>query len=301
MRLADLVQDAGLEKPGLLRRVIGDPGAVVTTVSMDSRRVEPGSLFACVAGATEDGHLFAPSAVRDGAVALLCERVLDLAVPQIVVTSVRAALGPVCDSVYGHPSSNLLVAAVTGTNGKTTTCALLGAIFQANGWPAMTVGTLTHRRTTPEAPELHSLLADWHRDGGRAVAMEVSSHALEQHRTDAVRFAAGVFTNLTPEHLDYHGTMEAYFEAKARLFEPGRVGVAVVNRDDTWGRRLIEQVRSASGAVESFGFEDARDLELTPAGSRFRWAGEQVNLQIGGAFNVTNALLVDKFACALGM
>ena len=274
----------------------------VTSVTMDSRQVRPGALFACVPGHAADGHLFAPAAVEQGAVALLCERPLDLAVPQIVVPSVRTALGAVCDVVYGRPSADLVVAAVTGTNGKTTTCAFLRAVFEANGWPATTVGTLTQRRTTPEAPELHALLADWRRAGGRAVAMEVSSHALEQHRTDSVRFAAGVFTNLSPEHLDYHQTMDAYFEAKARLFEPGRVGVAVVNRSDPWGQRLIERIdATGTGDAVTFSPEEARDLSLGPSGSSFDWRGHPVSIRVAGAFNVANALAAATAAAALGI
>ena len=301
MRLDRLIDEAGLRSLNLLRQVVGSPDVEVGSLTMDSRRVELGSMFACVPGSAVDGHAFAAAAVTDGAVALLCERVVDVAVPQIVVTSVRRALGPVADTVYDHPSRKLTVAAVTGTNGKTTTCALLRSVFDANGWRAMTVGTLTQRRTTPEAPELHSLLADWHRAGGRAAAMEVSSHALEQHRTDSVRFAAGVFTNLTPEHLDYHRTMDAYFEAKARLFEPGRVGVAVVNRDDPWGRRLIERIGAGPDRVVTYGLDDAGELTLTAAGSRFRWAGQDVALKVGGEFNVYNALAAATCAAALGV
>ncbi len=301
MRLDTLIDEAGLAARGLLREVRGDLSVDVSGVTMDSRRVQPGSLFACVPGSAADGHLFAGSAVADGAVALLCERPLEIDVPQIVVAPVRRALGPVADAVYGHPSHKLTIAAVTGTNGKTTTCSFLKAIFDANGWPAMTVGTLTQRRTTPEAPELHLLLADWQRGGGRAAAMEVSSHALDQHRTDSVRFAAGVFTNLSPEHLDYHGTMEAYFEAKARLFEPGRVGVAVVNRADPWGRKLIERIGAGPDRLETFALEDAENLELTPAGSRFRWAGHEVSLRVGGEFNAANALAAATCAAALGI
>jgi UDP-N-acetylmuramoyl-L-alanyl-D-glutamate--2,6-diaminopimelate ligase len=234
-------------------------------------------------------------------VALLCERPLDLPVPQILVRSVRRAIGPVCHPVYGRPSDQLVVAAVTGTNGKTTTCAFLKAVFDANGWPASTIGTLTQRRTTPEAPELHALLASWRRDGGRAVAMEVSSHALDQHRTDSVRFAAGVFTNLTPEHLDYHRDMESYFEAKARLFAPGRLGVAVVNSADPWGARLAERVRSGGDRLATFEPADAEDLVLAPAGSSFTWRGQRISVAVGGAFNVANALAAATCAEALGV
>lgn len=294
-----MIKEAGLAGLGLLEELAGDPAAEVASVTMDSRRVTPGSLFACVTGATADGHLFAAGAVADGASALLCERRLDVDAPQIVVRSVRRALGPVCHVVYGRPSDSLVVAAVTGTNGKTTTCTFLQAIFEANGWPATTIGTLTQRRTTPEAPELHPLLADWRRDGGRAVAMEVSSHALDQHRTDSVRFAAGVFTNLTPEHLDYHRTMESYFESKARLFEPGRLGVAVVNVGDPWGERLAERVRDSGDPLVTFTPDDASDVVLTPGGSAFDWRGHRVSMGVGGRFNVANALAAATCAEAL--
>ena len=268
---------------------------------MDSREVLPGALFACVPGSTSDGHDFAATAIADGATALLSERRLPFEAPQIVVRSVRRALGPVCDLVYGQPSRELRIAAVTGTNGKTTTCSFLSSIFEVNGWPAMTLGTLTQRRTTPEAPDLHALLADWRRAGGEAVAMEVSSHALQQHRTDAVRFAAGVFTNLTPEHLDYHATMDAYFEAKAQLFQPGRVGVAVINVDDSWGARLADRVRVEGDPLATFSPSDAEGVELHPSGSTFTWRDQLVRIRIGGLFNVANAVAAAACAEALGM
>jgi UDP-N-acetylmuramoyl-L-alanyl-D-glutamate--2,6-diaminopimelate ligase len=301
VRLDGLIAQASLAELGLLVAPWGDLATEVAAVTMDSRRVTPGCLFACVTGASADGHLYAPSAVAEGASALLCERRLDLDVPQIVVTSVRRALGPVSDVAYGRPSQDLLIAAVTGTNGKTTTCAFLQAIFEANGWPATAVGTLTQRRTTPEAPDLHALLAEWRRDGGRAVAMEVSSHALDQHRTDSVRFAAGVFTNLTPEHLDYHRTMDAYFESKARLFAPGRVGVAVVNVADPWGARLADGIRAGGNPLVTFTPDDAEDVSLGPAGSTFRWRGQPVSIRVGGAFNVANAVAAAACAEAMGV
>lgn len=301
MRLDGLVAEASLAALGLLPRLTGDPAAAVGAVTMDSRVVGPGALFACVKGRTSDGHDFAPQAVAGGAVALLCERLLPLPVPQVVVTSVRQALGPVADAFCGHPSRDLTVAGVTGTNGKTTTCALLQSAFAANGWPSATIGTLTQQRTTPEAPELQSLLAGWRDRGGRAIAMEVSSHALVQHRVDAVVFAAAVFTNLSPEHLDYHGTMEHYFEAKASLFTPDRASLAVVNRDDQWGRRLAKLAADRGIPVVTFGLADAEDLELGPAGSRFRWEGEDVTLNLSGRFNVHNALAAATCARHLGV
>jgi UDP-N-acetylmuramoyl-L-alanyl-D-glutamate--2,6-diaminopimelate ligase len=195
----------------------------------------------------------------------------------------------------------MTVVGVTGTNGKTTTCALLKSVFEANGWPATTIGTLTQPRTTPEAPDLHALLAGWGSRGGRAVAMEVSSHALIQHRADAVTFAAAIFTNLSPEHLDYHGKLESYFEAKATLFESGRVPVSIVNRDDPWGRVLAERVSKRGGRVELFGLEDATSLELQPHGTTFRWEGRPVSLRLGGRFNISNALAAATAARTLGI
>ena len=302
MRLDGLVAEASLQDLGLLVSVTGDAGVDVGSITLDSREVEPGAVFACVPGDTTDGHLFAPAAVAGGASALLCERVLDLPVPQVIVSSVRRALGPVCDVLYGRPSAHLTVAGVTGTNGKTTTCAFIHAIFEANGWPCLTIGTLSQRRTTPEAPELQRLLAEWRQAGGAAVSMEVSSHALQQHRADAVRFAVGVFTNLTRDHLDYHGTMDAYFEAKAMLFDPGRVQVAVINQSDSWGQKLIDRVRAeGTTRVVTFDPEAAQDVVLRPDGSTFRWEGRTLSLNVGGRFNVSNAVAAAMCARAVGI
>jgi UDP-N-acetylmuramoyl-L-alanyl-D-glutamate--2,6-diaminopimelate ligase len=299
VRLDGLIAEAGLRERGLLTQVLGEPATHVGSVTMDSRRVAPGALFACVPGQRTDGHVFAAEAVARGAACLLCERPLGLDVTQVVVASVRRALGPVSDAFFGHPSGDLIVAAVTGTNGKTTTCAFLSAIFDANGWASATVGTLTQQRTTPEAPDLQALMAKWRDDGGRAIAMEVSSHALHQHRTDAVKFAAGIFTNLTPEHLDYHRTMEEYFEAKASLFERGRVPVAAVNRADSWGRKLIDRLESGGTTLETFSLQDARDLRMEPGRSTFQWNGQVLTINLSGKFNVENA--VAAAACARGL
>jgi UDP-N-acetylmuramoyl-L-alanyl-D-glutamate--2,6-diaminopimelate ligase len=192
------------------------------------------------------------------------------------------------------------VVGVTGTNGKTTTVALLAAIFEAHGWRAGTLGTLSSVRTTPEAPELQARLAELRSSGVEAVAMEVSSHALDQQRVDGVRYAAGVLTNITQDHLDYHHTMEAYFAAKARLFEPGRIAVGVVNTDDDYGSRLVQQITGLV-PVETFSLADARDLEVGASGSRFRWQGTPVSLALRGRFNVANALAAATAARALGV
>lgn len=308
MRLVELVAKANLQGLGLLRELRGDPATEVGVVTMDSRDSRlggPATLFACVPGQISDGHRFAPEAVGAGAAALLTEHPLDLGAPEIVVTSVREALGPLCDALYWRPSSKMTVAGVTGTNGKTTTCAFLGGIFEAGGWPSITVGTLTQTRTTPEAPELQALLAGWHAQGGRAAAMEVSSHALEQHRVDGVHFAAGVFTNLTPEHLDYHHTMDAYFEAKAKMFDPSRPGgppeIAVVNAGDEWGSKLIDRVKEHGSPVATFDQVDVTDVVLEPRGSSFTWRGRPIRIAVAGRFNVMNALAAATCAGALGI
>jgi UDP-N-acetylmuramoyl-L-alanyl-D-glutamate--2,6-diaminopimelate ligase len=301
VRLDKLLSESDLPRYGVEAELSGDPSVDVTGIALDSRLVEPGFVFACVPGGSTDGHDYAEEALERGAAALLCERALPLDCPELVVPSVRRALGPVSDAYFGHPSRRMTVAGVTGTNGKTTTCALLSSIFEASGWATETIGTLTQSRTTPEAPELQRILADWSARGGRAVAMEVSSHALAQHRADAVEFAAGVFTNLSPDHLDYHHTMESYFDAKLSLFERGHVSVAVVNADDLWGRRLAQRVSVLGREVATYTLADAKDLEVTPDGSRFGWDGHDVWLTLGGRFNVSNALAAATAARALGV
>ena len=309
MRLASVVADARLGAAGVaVRGLQGDLAATeVESMTLDSQAVAPGALYCCVLGQRFDGHDFAPQAIRAGAVAVLGERALDLPVPQIVVDDVRASLGPLSDALHGHPSQHLTVVGVTGTNGKTTTTHLLAAIFGAAGWPTATIGTLSGARTTPEAPLLQATLARFRRDGIAAVAMEVSSHALVQHRVDAITFAAAVFTNLSQDHLDYHKSMEDYFDAKARLFEPGRATVAVVNADDPWGQALLARMAAEDGRgggsrrVVTFSLGDAAGLEMGSGGSRFRWRGGDLMLRLGGRFNVRNALAAATAAEALGV
>ncbi len=300
MRL-DLLVERSLLGTGLLVGVSGNALVEIASVAMDSRRVEPGALFACVPGRSTDGHAHTPAAVAAGAVALLCEHPVDLDIPQVQVRSVRGAIGPVAAALNGWPANDLVVAGVTGTNGKTTTCALLASVLVEHGWKAVALGTLTQARTTPEAPELQVRLAELRRQGCRAVALEVSSHALDQERVGGVSFAAGVLTNLTQDHLDYHGTMERYFAAKARLFEPQRCALAVVNRDDPWGHRLVTAREGAGAPVVTYGLDDAEELRVGPEGSRFRWRGQEVHLAIGGRFNVSNALAAATCAVELGV
>jgi UDP-N-acetylmuramoyl-L-alanyl-D-glutamate--2,6-diaminopimelate ligase len=277
---------------------LGDTTVDVVDVELDSRRVSPGGLFCCVHGAHHDGHDHARAAVDAGAVALLVERRLPVDVPQVVVPDTRRAVGPVAARVHGHPSDAMTVVGVTGTNGKTTTTHLLANVLAEAGMPTEVLGTLSGVRTTPEAPDLQRQLAAWRHAGVQAVAMEVSSHALALHRVDGTRFRVAVFTNLSRDHLDFHATMEAYFDAKARLFTPELADRGVVNRDSPYGRLLAD---AAIIPTDAYSRRDVEDLQLTVRGSTFRWRGRPVALGLGGAFNVDNALAAAGAASALGI
>ena len=297
MRLADLLGD--LEPLA----VEGDVAATdVTAVVHDSRAVVPGALFCCVTGASVDGHDRAPEAVAEGAVALLCERHVDVPVPQVRVRDVRGAMGHAAAALHGHPSRHLPVVGVTGTNGKTTTTHLLAAILEADGRPTGVIGNLNALPggppNTPEGPELQARLAALRDGGARAVAMEVSSHALAQGRVAGTRFAVGVFTNLSPDHLDHHGTMEAYFAAKARLFEPALSDAAVVNVDDPHGRLLRD---AAVVPTVPYSLADASDVVADLSGTTCTWRGRRLRIPLPGTFNVANALAAATTAAHLGV
>ena len=280
---------------------------VVTSVTHDSRQVQAGALFACLVGDLADGHDFARSAVEAGATALLVERELTqpdlLGVPQIVVDSVRQRLGPVSALVAGEPSATLKTVGVTGTNGKTTVCAMLAAIFEANHWATGRIGTLHGLRTTPEAPELQSTLANFVAEGRQAAVLEVSSHALALHRVDGTCFDAIVFTNLGHDHLDLHGTPEAYFRAKASLFRSEFASLALINADDTHGRLLIDVIASSDEdiTVIPFSISSLCDVRVSANTIDYRWRGYDVSVAIGGDFNVSNSLAALESAVALGV
>ncbi|MBV8463827.1 MAG: UDP-N-acetylmuramoyl-L-alanyl-D-glutamate--2,6-diaminopimelate ligase [Acidimicrobiales bacterium] len=273
----------------------------VASIEHDSRAVEPGALFCCLPGAHTDGHAHAAAAVGAGAVGLLAERPLDLAVPQVWVEpgTVRAAMAEVSSEFYGHPWRDLTMVGVTGTNGKTTVTHLVAAVLDAAGARTGVIGTLDGVRTTPEAPELERRLRDLRDDGHRAVAMEVSSHALDQHRVDTIVFDVAVFTNLSRDHLDHHSTMEDYFEAKATLFSPRRARHAVVATDGPWGRRLANGIHGLP--VTEVRGTDAGDVVLEPGRTTFTWRGRRVTTRLTGAFNVENALLAATVASRLGV
>jgi UDP-N-acetylmuramoyl-L-alanyl-D-glutamate--2,6-diaminopimelate ligase len=289
---------------GALRDVtvtLDDPRAgriEVTSVVHDSRLVGPGALFCCVPGSAVDGHDLVDDAARAGAAALLVERGVPSRLPRLRVPSVRQALGPVAAAFWGRPSESLAVVGVTGTSGKTTTTHLLGSVFEVAGWPASVLGTLSGARTTPEAPELQARLAAALDAGQRAVAMEVSSHALAMDRVRSTRFRVAVFTNLSHDHLDFHHDLEDYFEAKARLFTPDYSDLGVINVDDPRGEELVHR---GTIPMVPFSFDDATELEVSPTSTRFRWRGQRVDLPMGGRFNVSNALAAATAAVQLGL
>jgi len=285
-------------------------GVDVRDLAYDSRRVQDGTLFFCVPGAVTDGHDHAEAAVAAGACALVVERELPIAVPQVVVESCRVAMGPIADQFFGRPSEQLLILAVTGTNGKTTTAYLQHAMLTAAGHAAGLLGTVERRiggvvenaqRTTAEAIDLHRDFRRMVDAGDTACAMEVSSHALDQHRVGGVRFAAAAFTNLTQDHLDYHGDMEAYFAAKALLFD-GRCPTAA-NSDDDYGRRLPADLRFGIDAVDAE--VRASDVRYGAAGTTLRlhtpWDDADLHTRLVGRFNVENALAATASAGLAGV
>lgn len=296
MRLGSILGRLAGEATSGGARLVGDADVEIVDVHFDSRRVDPGSLFCCVTGASVDGHEHAPEAVERGAVALMVERVLDLDVPQIVVDDVRRAMALAAAAVHGDPSASLTVIGVTGTNGKTTTTHLLRSILESAGRPVRVLGTLSGARTTPEAPDLQRMLAEWRDAGVELVAMEVSSHALDLHRVEGVRFAVAVFTNLGRDHLDHHRSMEEYFAAKARLFTPALSERAVVNLDSPHGRLLADV---SEIPTDGYSLDEVDVVEMTVGASEFRWRGLPVLLTMGGLHNVMNALAAAHAALAI--
>ena len=277
--------------------VVGSTDAVAD-LTHDSRGAGPGVAFACVVGERSDGHDFAEQAVADGAPMLIVARRLPLDVPQIQVTDVRRAMGFAAAAIHGFPSRSLELIGITGTNGKTTTAQMLGTILASTGRSQRTLGTLSGTRTTPEATDLQRQLAEFVRDGVDSVVMEVSSHAMVFHRVVGAEFDVVVFTNLGRDHLDLHESMEAYFRAKASLFDPGFAAVGASNVDDLHGRLLVD---AAAIEVTPFGLADASDVDVGVAHHSFTWRGHRVEVPIGGRFNVSNSLAALTAASLLGI
>jgi UDP-N-acetylmuramoyl-L-alanyl-D-glutamate--2,6-diaminopimelate ligase len=305
----------------------GAPEVEISGLAYSSQSVTPGALFFCVPGFRADGHDFAPDAVARGAVALVCERHLGLGVPEIVVDDVRAAMGPAAARFEGDPTARLQLVGITGTNGKTTTAFLVRHLFEAAGRRCGLLGTIKRvvggveeevERTTPEAIDLQRTFRRMVEGGDVACAMEVSSHALELGRVAGINFACRVFTNLTQDHLDFHDTMEAYFLAKRRLFVAEAAGsaggapmasdaggLAVVNVDDEYGRRIAAEVECVTFAIERDADFRARDVEFDLMGSRFTCetpAGAlEIESPLPGLFNVQNVLAAVAAVRSLGI
>jgi UDP-N-acetylmuramoyl-L-alanyl-D-glutamate--2,6-diaminopimelate ligase len=273
----------------------------VTGVNHDSRSVTQGDLFACISGAEHDGHTYATEAINGGAAALLVDRELSLAIPQIVVADVRKAIGFASAAVYGHPSKQMKVIGITGTAGKTTVAQALAQTLKACGESTGVIGTLEGSHTTPEAPEFQKKLSQMQSRGDEWVCVEVSSHGLEFGRVQGTEFAASVFTNLSPEHLDFHKDMERYFLAKRRLFDQGS-GLAVVSVADEWGKRLSRELQEIGHqglvVVEPNMVENP---QLDVQRSSFIWRGKQIRTPLLGRFNLFNLLLVGETLKGLGL
>ncbi len=319
--------------------VRGDPAVPVRSIAYHTRDVGPGTLFFCVPGASSDGHDFAAQAVAAGAAAVVCEREVDVPATRLVVPSVRAAMPRIAARFYRHPSRELTVVGVTGTNGKTTTAHLTAAIFATGGVSAGLLGTVGTRvggeespasLTTPEAPDLQALLRRMVTAGDEACVMEVSSHALVFGRAAQIEYAAAAFTNLSRDHLDFHRDIEGYYAAKRMLFLPAegpRPRLAVVNVADESGVRLAREcapaygddlwtfvvadgagvVEAGTGAAGLPAGARAEDLDLRADGSAFtlrvpRLSLEtRVDLGLAARFNVENALAAATIALALGL
>jgi UDP-N-acetylmuramoyl-L-alanyl-D-glutamate--2,6-diaminopimelate ligase len=323
---ADLVLVIGSD----LVRVHGSASGIVTGVELDSRQVRPGDLFAALPGHVLHGAVFAEQAVDRGAAAILTDSAglgllpADLLrrVPVLEVMSPRGCLAELSSTVYRRPAEAMTVLGITGTNGKTTVSYLLEAGLRAAGRTTGVIGTigirigdthLTSTRTTPEAPHFHAIIGVMREVGVDSVAVEVSSHALEEGRVDGVRFAIAGFTNLSQDHLDYHGTMDAYFAAKAALFTPSRCELAVIGVDDVWGERLSKQatvpVVTWSARAEPWQTQGAdRRADWTLSNRDGGWTvdgpnGERtpLDMPLPGAFNRANTLCAFVMLRQLGI
>jgi UDP-N-acetylmuramyl-tripeptide synthetase len=319
-------------------QVQGDSNKVIHGLTHDSREVKPGDLFVCLAGASHDGHRFAAQALDSGAAALLVnEGGLDKAgteVPDsivvITVPDTRKALPRAACALYRDPSQSMTMVGVTGTNGKTTTTRMVASILRASGMKVGTIGTLgaeldgspmPSEHTTPEADQLQALLAEMRDAGADAVVMEVSSHALAQNRTDGIAFSAAIFTNLTQDHLDFHGTMDVYFAAKARLFadyphrfprHDGSGFVSAINVS-AWEGQYLSSMAAGETVTFSFGSQPAslkpEKVSVHPDYTEFEavYSGPghefrvPIRLVVGGAFQVGNALAAIAATLGLGI
>ncbi|MBT95335.1 MAG: UDP-N-acetylmuramoyl-L-alanyl-D-glutamate--2,6-diaminopimelate ligase [Acidimicrobiaceae bacterium] len=267
-------------------------------LSYDSRTVSPGDLFFCLKGEHGDGHNFVLEAIANGACALVVERKVNAEILQIVVSNPRSTMGDIAEIFYGFPSREITSVGVTGTNGKTTTISMLSEIAKAAGESPATIGTLTGQLTTPEAPEVQRQIRSFVQEGASFLAMEVSSHALNQNRISMMSYDATIFTNLTLDHLDYHGDMENYYRAKSKLFTADHSKLAVVNADNSFGQRLLNEI---SIPKLSFSLADIEVINQTLSKTTFKWGRQLIELNLPGKFNLENALGAAVASEALGI
>jgi UDP-N-acetylmuramoyl-L-alanyl-D-glutamate--2,6-diaminopimelate ligase len=295
-------------------------GTRVTDLSYDSRKVVPGSLYFCRRGSVYDGHDHAREALDAGAVALVAERLLELPVPMVIVENARAAMNAVASPFFGEPSKQLKVVGITGTNGKTTTAFLLHSIFRTLGDPSGLMGTVETRvgdevepgvRTTPESVDFQRVLRRMVDAGANACAVEVTSHAIDQRRIEGTRFELAVFTNLSQDHLDYHGSIESYFQTKLEFFRGEWARAGLVNADDhpthPWGERVVAgaEIPVRTYAVKKDADYRAEVIESDAHGSRFIAVGprlrSEITMNIPGDFMLSNALAATAAANELGV
>jgi len=315
--LGQLLPDRALSQEIAALPVIG--------LCLDSRRLQPGDLFLAVPGATVDGRRFIDDALAAGAVAVLAEAegLVDQVEGVVPVAGLNTQISDIAGRFFGEPSEKLMITGITGTNGKTTTSQLLAQLFSLAGTPAAVIGTLGHGlyrdgradlsdtgMTTPDAVTVQSLLADYVAAGAKQVAMEVSSHSLDQARVASVHFTTAVFTNLSRDHLDYHGDLVSYAQAKMRLFAMPGVQHAVINVDDPVGAELASHL---APSVELFGYSlnnpgaqiTAEQVRLSADGIsaqlRTPWGDGELRSRLLGRFNLENLLAVVAVACAQGM
>ena len=304
MKLSELIKNVKTED------IINNKETEITGISYNSKTVKNGDIFVCLKGENTDGHDYAKMAVQNGASAIFCEKQLELDVPQIIVESTRHQIADLAAAFYDYPSKKINLIGVTGTNGKTTVTHLIQRIIEDANHKCALIGTLGYKmsakdtyhdakHTTPQAPELQKTLKMISDNNIDYVAMEVSSHALEQNRVGCCDFNGAVFTNLTQDHLDYHITMNNYFEAKALLFKSLKAGsFAVINNDDEYAQRF-KNVVADGVTVYTYGIKNSADImasniDFSIHGAKFdclvNGVSKKVNLQMNGMFSVYTAL-----------
>ncbi|MDD4688262.1 MAG: UDP-N-acetylmuramoyl-L-alanyl-D-glutamate--2,6-diaminopimelate ligase [Eubacteriales bacterium] len=306
MKLSDLLKNLELKKP--LSKDVD-----VNNVTIDSRKVGEGDLYICLCGVTSDGHNFAPQAEQSGASAIICEREVEgVTIPQVVVESSRSAMSIIASNFYGNPSNKMSVIGVTGTNGKTTVTHLIKEILDRAGHKTGLIGTANNiigdklyeaKMTTPDPLDLHKLYADMVDAGCDTVIMEVSSHSLYFDKLYGVGFTVGAFTNLTQDHLDFHKTMDAYFEAKCKLFDMSKN--VVINGDDPYGRSIAHKIDCISYGCKGDYDIMAENTVFSAEGVKFdlKYKGQMhhISLAIPGEFSVYNALTAFGCCVAAGL